>query len=126
MRGFLDQTSAYAVHFWYGTKNQVCRLCVGKHFTEILRPKKSFTKKVAKIWKRTVLLFSRYYDYTISRNGVAEKHGNSFEKDYYTDLIKNDTVKFIQSQQNSTVPLFMVVARVFKKLKFFKAIFRKF
>ena len=52
----------------------------------------------------------RYYNYTISRNGEPEKHGDSFADDYYTDLIKNDTVKFIKNHQNDTTPLFMVVA----------------
>ena len=52
----------------------------------------------------------RYYEYTVSRNGKPEQHGNSFEQDYYTDLIKNDTVKFIKDQNNTVDPLFMIIA----------------
>lgn len=52
----------------------------------------------------------RYYGYTVSRNGKPETHGNSFSTDYYTDLIKNDTVKFIHEQNTTQNPLFMVVA----------------
>ena len=39
---------------------------------------------------------SVYYNYTLSVNGKAEKHGDNYTADYLTDLIvscKNDKVK---------------------------------
>lgn len=53
---------------------------------------------------------SRYFNYSLSRNGKEEKHGNSFEKDYLTDLLANDSVSYIEKQTKETNPFFMVVA----------------
>ncbi|XP_065830964.1 N-acetylglucosamine-6-sulfatase-like [Oscarella lobularis] len=40
---------------------------------------------------------SKYYDYLVSFNGVVEKHGNDYHADYFTDLIANRSVEFIQN-----------------------------
>lgn len=39
---------------------------------------------------------SQYYNYTLSVNGKEEKHGDSYEDDYLTDLIvsSNQTLRF--------------------------------
>jgi hypothetical protein len=39
---------------------------------------------------------SRYYDYTLSVNGVPEKHGSDYATDYFTDLLHNRSVAFIR------------------------------
>mmetsp|Transcript_1016 Transcript_1016/g.3772 ORF Transcript_1016/g.3772 Transcript_1016/m.3772 type:complete len:188 (-) Transcript_1016:46-609(-) len=39
---------------------------------------------------------SRYYNYTLSRNGVAEEHGDDPDADYLTDLVAREAVAFIE------------------------------
>ncbi|XP_069475158.1 N-acetylglucosamine-6-sulfatase-like [Ambystoma mexicanum] len=39
---------------------------------------------------------SRYYNYTLSSNGREEIHGDSYEKDYLTDVIANRTLDFLK------------------------------
>lgn len=40
---------------------------------------------------------SRYYDYTVSNNGVAEVHGSDYHKDYYTDRLANRSLEFLHN-----------------------------
>ena len=39
-----------------------------------------------------------YYNYTLSNNGVAEEHNDTYEVDYLTDLVKNRSVAFMEEQ----------------------------
>lgn len=52
---------------------------------------------------------SKYYNYTLSVNGAAEKHGDNYQRDYLTDLIANRSVEFLESRKRH-VPFFMVLA----------------
>ena len=40
-------------------------------------------------------LCSKYYHYTVSNQGVAEKHNNSYADDYFTDRVRDHAVEFI-------------------------------
>ncbi|XP_047425105.1 glucosamine (N-acetyl)-6-sulfatase (Sanfilippo disease IIID), b [Mugil cephalus] len=52
---------------------------------------------------------SQYYNYTLSVNGKAEPHGDSYEKDYLTDLILNRSLHFLDDRSPQH-PFFMMLS----------------
>ncbi|XP_029300100.1 glucosamine (N-acetyl)-6-sulfatase (Sanfilippo disease IIID), b [Cottoperca gobio] len=52
---------------------------------------------------------SQYYNYTISVNGKEEKHGDSYEKDYFTDLITNRSLHFLDDRSPQH-PFFLMLS----------------
>lgn len=54
--------------------------------------------------------YSRFYGYTVSNQGVAEKHGNDYKADYFTDRICDHAVQFINKSASGDSPFFMYVA----------------
>ena len=51
---------------------------------------------------------SVYYNYDVSNDGEREHHGMDYTADYLPDLVKNESVKFIQDA--SDLPFFMYIA----------------
>ncbi|KAK1126987.1 Extracellular sulfatase Sulf-1 [Melipona bicolor] len=58
-----------------------------------------------------LIMNSRYYNYSVNVNGKKIKHGFEYSKDYYPDLIANDSVAFLrQSKHNFARKPVMLVA----------------
>lgn len=57
---------------------------------------------------------SKFYNYAVSNQGKMEKHGNDYEKDYFTDVISREAVQFIKESaadaRAGKVPFFMYIA----------------
>ena len=53
---------------------------------------------------------SKYYHYTVSNDGKAEPHGDSYAEDYFTDRIKNESVDFIMNMKGKQSPFFMYIS----------------
>ncbi|CAG9860528.1 unnamed protein product [Phyllotreta striolata] len=43
-----------------------------------------------------LIMNSKYYNYSINMNGKKIKHGFDYQKDYYSDLIANDSIAFLR------------------------------
>ncbi|VDP30566.1 unnamed protein product [Heligmosomoides polygyrus] len=55
---------------------------------------------------------SKFYNYTVNLNGNRVKYGAEYEKDYFTDLVTNYSVKFIADHfvTHGDMPFFLVVS----------------
>jgi extracellular sulfatase Sulf len=58
-----------------------------------------------------LIMNSKYYNYSINMNGQKIKHGFDYAKDYYPDLIANDSIAFLRQskQQNHRKPVMLTM-----------------
>ncbi|XP_015208811.2 N-acetylglucosamine-6-sulfatase isoform X1 [Lepisosteus oculatus] len=52
---------------------------------------------------------SKYYNYTLSVNGKARKHGENYSKDYLTDVLANASLNFLEYKSSSR-PFFLMIS----------------
>ena len=52
---------------------------------------------------------SKYYEYAVSNNGVAEHHGSDYATDYFTDRIANRTLEFLANATKNDTPFFAML-----------------
>ncbi|XP_067614126.1 extracellular sulfatase SULF-1 homolog isoform X2 [Eurosta solidaginis] len=59
-----------------------------------------------------LIMNSKYYNYSINMNGQKIKHGFDYAKDYYPDLIANDSIAFLRSskQQSQRKPVMLAMS----------------
>lgn len=46
-----------------------------------------------------LIMNSKYYNYSINMNGKKIKHGDDYLRDYYPDLVANDSIAFLRSSK---------------------------
>ncbi|XP_049887373.1 extracellular sulfatase SULF-1 homolog isoform X2 [Pectinophora gossypiella] len=46
-----------------------------------------------------LIMNSKYYNYSVNMNGKRIKHGDDYHKDYYPDLIANDSIAFLRASK---------------------------
>uniref|UniRef100_A0A8C0IV89 N-acetylglucosamine-6-sulfatase n=1 Tax=Chelonoidis abingdonii TaxID=106734 RepID=A0A8C0IV89_CHEAB len=52
---------------------------------------------------------SKYYNYTLSVNGKAQRHGENYSADYLTDVLANMSLDFLEYKSNFE-PFFMMIS----------------
>lgn len=59
-----------------------------------------------------LIMNSKYYNYSINMNGQKIRHGFDYAKDYYPDLIANDSIAFLRQskQQNQRKPVMLTMS----------------
>ncbi|KAM3966764.1 LOW QUALITY PROTEIN: extracellular sulfatase Sulf1 [Aphomia sociella] len=59
-----------------------------------------------------LIMNSKYYNYSINMNGKKIKHGDDYHRDYYPDLIANDSIAFLRSSKRrfSRKPVLLVMS----------------
>ncbi|XP_026484450.2 extracellular sulfatase SULF-1 homolog isoform X1 [Vanessa tameamea] len=59
-----------------------------------------------------LIMNSKYYNYSINMNGKKIKHGDDYNKDYYPDLIANDSIAFLRASKRrfSRKPVLLVMS----------------
>ncbi|XP_045761763.1 extracellular sulfatase SULF-1 homolog [Maniola jurtina] len=59
-----------------------------------------------------LIMNSKYYNYSVNMNGKRIKHGDDYHKDYYPDLIANDSIAFLRASKRrfSRKPVLLVMS----------------
>ncbi|XP_048242352.1 N-acetylglucosamine-6-sulfatase-like isoform X1 [Haliotis rufescens] len=106
----MNEVAAFPV---YLKKQGYSTFFAGKYLNQYGFPQTGGVKHVPPGWDWWVGLVgnSVYYNYTLSINGTAEKHGDVYERDYLTDVIHRRGQEFLEMQsRDSLSPFFMMLS----------------
>ncbi|XP_016125812.1 N-acetylglucosamine-6-sulfatase [Sinocyclocheilus grahami] len=83
----------------------------GKYLNEYGNKKAGGVEHVPPGWDHWFALErnSKYYNYTLSVNGRAQRHGQNYSEDYLTDVLANISIDFLENKSNRR-PFFMMVS----------------
>uniref|UniRef100_A0A8C2GMX1 N-acetylglucosamine-6-sulfatase n=1 Tax=Cyprinus carpio TaxID=7962 RepID=A0A8C2GMX1_CYPCA len=83
----------------------------GKYLNEYGSKKAGGVEHVPLGWDHWFALESnsKYYNYTLSVNGRAQRHGQNYSEDYLTDVLANISIDFLENKSNRR-PFFMMVS----------------
>ncbi|XP_026153954.1 glucosamine (N-acetyl)-6-sulfatase (Sanfilippo disease IIID), b [Mastacembelus armatus] len=95
----------------YLSKNKYQTFFAGKYLNQYGKKDAGDVDHVPPGWDQWHALVgnSQYYNYTLSVNGKEEKHGDSYEKDYLTDLILNRSLHFLDDRSPQH-PFFLLLS----------------
>ncbi|KAK2887886.1 hypothetical protein Q8A73_019334 [Channa argus] len=95
----------------YLSKQKYQTFFAGKYLNQYGRKEAGDVVHVPPGWDQWHALVgnSQYYNYTLSVNGKEEKHGDSYEKDYLTDLITNRSLRFLDDRSPQH-PFFLMLS----------------
>uniref|UniRef100_A0A3P9AP14 N-acetylglucosamine-6-sulfatase n=1 Tax=Esox lucius TaxID=8010 RepID=A0A3P9AP14_ESOLU len=95
----------------YLSKQQYQTFYAGKYLNQYGKKETGGVGYVPPGWDQWHALVgnSQYYNYTLSVNGKEEKHGDSYQKDYLTDLILNRSLHFLDSRSPQR-PFFIMLS----------------
>ncbi|XP_040026104.2 glucosamine (N-acetyl)-6-sulfatase (Sanfilippo disease IIID), b [Gasterosteus aculeatus] len=101
------EASAFPVHL---SKQKYQTFFAGKYLNQYGRKEAGDVGHVPPGWDQWHALVgnSRYFNYTLSVNGVEEKHGDRYESDYLTDLIANRSLRFLEDRSPQR-PFFLLL-----------------
>ncbi|XP_074474712.1 glucosamine (N-acetyl)-6-sulfatase (Sanfilippo disease IIID), b [Sebastes fasciatus] len=102
------ETSAFPI---YLSKQKYQTFFAGKYLNQYGKKDEGDVGHVPPGWDQWHALVgnSQYYNYTLSVNGKEEKHGDSYEKDYLTDLITNRSLHFLDDRSPQH-PFFLMLS----------------
>ncbi|KAJ0057556.1 hypothetical protein NL108_009320 [Boleophthalmus pectinirostris] len=96
---------------FYLNKQKYQTFFAGKYLNQYGRKEVGDVAHVPPGWDQWHALVgnSQYYNYTLSVNGKEEIHGDSYEKDYLTDLITNRSLSFLDNRSPQH-PFFLMLS----------------
>ena len=104
------EKAAYAVHL--SERGGYETAFIGKYLNRYGLQEAGGLEHVPPGWThwRALVGNSVYFNYTLSIDGRAESHGFDLEKDYFTNMVKNKALEFINEERDREKPFFLCLS----------------